>query len=107
MMRLVNTVCVLVIITLVTALYHVRYSAEAEMRAVQSVERSMQAARDTKKTLEAEWSSLNDPRRLQELAKQHLALGYLHADQVVDLRPQEIRPISVLLQRGGTPDETR
>ncbi|MDA9230214.1 hypothetical protein OAI46_03115 [Alphaproteobacteria bacterium] len=107
MIRLVNALCVLVIITLVTALYHVRYSAEAEMRAVQSVERSMGVERDTQKTLEAEWSSLNDPRRLQGLAKQHLKLDYLKAKQVLDLRPQEIRSISALLQRAGASDETR
>jgi cell division protein FtsL len=107
MIRLVNIICAVFIIALTAAVYHVRYSADAEMRALQKVEDSMLAARDERRTLEAEWSSLNDPRRLQELANRYLSLSYLAANQVIDLRPDEIRPISVLLQSGEVSDGPR
>jgi hypothetical protein len=44
---------------------------------------------------------------LQELANRYLSLNYLSANQVIDLRPDEIRPISVLLQSGEVSDGSR
>ncbi len=107
MIRVINTLCVVVIIALTAAVYHVRYSADAELRALENVRHAMRDARDERRTLEAEWSSLNDPRRLQELAQRYLSLNYLSANQVIDLRPDEIRPIPVLMQNEEVSDVTR
>ena len=100
MIRWVNAIMAVVLIVLVAALYHIRYSAEAEIRALRQAERAIIAEADYRQTLQAEWSSLNDPRRLQALAERYLALAYLQAEQVIDLRPEEIRPITVLMQQG-------
>ena len=100
MMRWVNVMCFVAIIILIAALYHVRYSADSEIRALRHAERAILAEQDRQQTLQAEWSSLNDPRRLQDLADRYLSLDPLKAEQVIDLRPREIRPIQVLMQQG-------
>ena len=100
MIRWVNVMCFVAIIVLIAALYHVRYSADSEIRALRQAERSILAEQDQLQTLQAEWSSLNDPRRLQALADRYLNLKPLQVEKVIDLRPREIRPIQVLMQQG-------
>ena len=63
------------LIIMIGALYHIRYSAEGEARAVKKMERAIAAEEDVQRTLRAEWSSLNDPRRLQDLARHYLEIG--------------------------------
>ena len=83
MIRIFNITCFFVIVSLVAAVYHIRYSAEVEARKLQTLERKIMAAEDLRQTLAAEWSSLNDPRRLQVLVSQHLTLSPLEAHQVM------------------------
>ena len=83
MIRIFNIACFFVIVSLVTAVYHIRYSAEVEARKLHALERKITAAEDLRQTLAAEWSSLNDPRRLQVLVSQHLALSPLEAHQIM------------------------
>ena len=102
MIRIVNIVCFLVIVSLVAAVYHIRYSAEVEARKLHALERKITAAEDMRQTLAAEWSSLNDPRRLQILVSRHLKLSPLKAHQIMLPDPPVPTPIPVkLLQQGG------
>ena len=89
------------------ALYHIRYSAEAEAKALRDVQRIMAAEQDRRRTLQAEWASLNDPRRLQILSQQYLSLDYLRASQVLDLRDEATLSIPVLLIPQGGSDAER
>lgn len=97
MMRFINTALVVALIGMVGALYHIRYSAEAEARALRKLERQINAEYDRQRTLRAEWSSLNDPRRLQTLSRQYLKLDTLRPSQIIDARPRETQTIPVLL----------
>ncbi|MCH1568930.1 MAG: hypothetical protein L7U47_05895 [Alphaproteobacteria bacterium] len=105
MVRMVNIVLAFVCVILVAALYHIRYSAEAEAKALRQVERIIAVEQDRRRTLEAEWASLNDPRRLQALSQQYLSLDYLRASQVLDLRDGSALSIPVLLVPQGGSDE--
>ena len=103
MIRIVNIVCFLMIVSLLAAVYHVRYSAEVEARKLHALERKITAAKDMRQTLAAEWSSLNDPRRLQILASRHLTLSPFEAHQVMPLDalvPTSI-PVKLLRQEGA------
>ena len=104
MIRIVNIVCFLAIVSLVATVYHIRYSAEVEARKLHALERKITAAEDMRQTLAAEWSSLNDPRRLQVLVSRHLALAPLEAHQVMLPEAPASQPVAVkLLQIEGTP----
>ena len=84
------------IVSLVAAVYHIRYSAEVEARKLHTLERKITAAEDLRQTLAAEWSSLNDPRRLQVLVSQHLACR-TQAHQVMLPDASTLTPIPVKL----------
>ena len=92
MIRLINSLCFMCLIVTFTALYHIRYSAEEEARALRQLERDIILAENRRATLHAEWSSLNNPRRLQQLAEQYLSLKNVEARQLIDLRPADTRP---------------
>lgn len=97
MIKVVNITLSLALVTLIATLYHIRYSAEAEAKAVRHLERKIAEEEDRRRTLRAEWASLNDPRRLQMLTRQYLSLDYLRASQVLDLRDDEPRSIPIVL----------
>ncbi len=101
MIRLVNTLCFICLVGLIVALYHIRYSAETEARALRRIEARIMAAKDRRDTLNAEWSSLNDPRRLQALSEQHLSLYNVEAHQIIDMRPDARRAMPVLMRGRG------
>ncbi len=106
MMRWVNISLAVVLIAVIAALYHIRYSAEAEARVVRQLERQINQQHDLQRTLQAEWSSLNDPRRLQLLARDYLKLDYLRASQIIDMRHQGTHTVQIMLNqnlsdRGG------
>lgn len=95
------------LIIMIGVLYHIRYSAEGEARALKKMERAIAAEEDVQRTLRAEWSSLNDPRRLQDLARHYLKLDYLRPSQVMDMRPDTTRTIAITLQQEEAADEPR
>ncbi len=97
MIRIFNIACFFMIVSLVAAVYHIRYSAEVEARKLHTLERKITAAEDLRQTLAAEWSSLNDPRRLQVLVSQHLTLSPLEAHQVMLPDASTLTPIPVKL----------
>lgn len=108
MMRWVNISLAAALVVLIAALYHIRYSAESEARAVRQLERQIAAEHDRQRTLQAEWASLNDPRRLQILSRQYLELDTLRATQVIDMRTPRSETIPVVLPTdAGGADEPR
>ena len=107
MVRMLNIALLFIFVILVAALYHIRYSAEAEAKALRDTQRIMAAEQDRRRTLQAEWASLNDPRRLQILSRQYLSLDYLRASQVLDLRDETTLSIPVLMVPQGDGDAER
>ena len=107
MVKFLNITLAFIVVVLVATLYHIRYSAEAEAKALRHMQRIMAVEQDRRRTLEAEWASLNDPRRLQMLSRQYLSLDYLRASQVLDLRDDRTLTIQVLMMPQGGADEPR
>ncbi len=97
MIKSVNIALAVSLVALIATLYHIRYSAEAEAQNVRQLERQLAHQKDRRRTLQAEWASLNDPRRLQLLSRQYLSLDYLRASQVLDLRDDTPRSIPIVL----------
>lgn len=85
MIRLMNMNAVFLAVTVAVAFinYHVKYSAQHKAQALAKIERKIAQEDEQIKVLEAEWSYLNEPQRLQKLAERNLDLGRITADQVV------------------------
>lgn len=63
-------------------LYKVKHDVRELEEELAGLNRAIQERRDRIHVLEAEWSLLNEPERLRDLATRHLALGPLRADQL-------------------------
>jgi len=84
MLRSINFILIAIIVVLLTALYHIRYSADAEIKAINKATSMMRDEQLKQQVLQAEWASLNNPQRLEQFANQYLDLvpaqaGQLHA----------------------------
>ncbi len=83
MIRLVNLAAILITLTASYALYRMKYEATDYSRQVIDLREEIAAERDLINVLEAEWSYLNEPQRIQRLADQYLELQTLDARQIV------------------------
>lgn len=85
MIRLMNMNAVFLAVTVAVAFgnYHVKYEAQRKAAALAKIDAQISREDEQLKVLDAEWSHLNEPERLQALAERHLALGRISAEQVV------------------------
>ena len=74
------------------ALYAMKYDTGKEAAANAGLRAEIAQEREAIRILEAEWSLLNQPDRLQKLAKRHLKLGPLRPEQIVDIASLPERP---------------
>ncbi|MCE1236811.1 MAG: hypothetical protein LWW93_10690 [Hyphomicrobiales bacterium] len=78
MMRMINFLLIALMLIGAGVVYDFKYEAEKATARVAKINRKIEAERDAIATLKAEWSLLNQPRRLQELTEKHHA--YLELD---------------------------
>jgi cell division protein FtsL len=97
MMRLLN-ICVIVALV-VAAAYVYRIKFESTRKAEQAARLRLDIRRehDTLAALRAEWSRLDNPMRIQELARRHLSLRSIETRQFDQLdrlpeRPRDLDP---------------
>ncbi len=99
MIRFLNLISVVLLLATLTMLYHVRYSADAQKRAMRDIDEKIFASLKEQQILRAEWTSLNNPVRLQNLAQTHLGLTYLSERQLevaVNLRQLDDAGLNLL-----------
>jgi len=77
-MRMINFVLVGLMLIGAGVVYDFKYEAEKATARVAKINRQIEGERDAIATLKAEWSLLNQPKRLQELVEKHHA--YLELD---------------------------
>ena len=82
MIRVVNMIIFIAVILRFAAVYHIGYGADAEHKAIRNAERAIEKEKITRRILEAEWVSLNNPARLEKLSEMHLRLEPLAATQI-------------------------
>ena len=66
-------------------LFSITYRVQALEEELARVDRDILQERETLHVLRAEWSYLNEPGHLGELARRHLALAPLQASQMTDI----------------------
>ena len=82
MMRSINFVLIVAVIGLSVGLYDIKYKAEDAVRHARQLERRIANEREAIRVLRAEWSYLNQPERLQELASRYTELRPLSDGQI-------------------------
>ncbi|MFZ2102807.1 MAG: hypothetical protein WAU86_19810 [Oricola sp.] len=85
MMRVINIVLVVLMLGAATWTYNVKHTAERNLADIRDLEQRINLEKDTISLLEADWSLLDQPARLQ-------ALSDLYATEL-QLRPTEPRQI--------------
>jgi hypothetical protein len=80
------------------AMFQVKYEVMQLEDKIVRINRSIAASQESVRVLNAEWSFLNQPNRLDQLAKRYLSLGPINTAQ--------IGRVDALPRRPGTADET-
>ncbi len=91
MIRLLSAVGVTLLILVSFGLYNGVYAAKAHERELQALSAEIVKEGESIRVLKAEWSYLNQPERLQALARKHLALAPTGANQIVVLASLPLR----------------
>ncbi len=92
MIRAAAVVWSVLAIAVGVGLFMLKYEVQGLEDELSRLNREIRADRAAVHVLEAEWSYLNDPARLRELATRHLGLVPLAPDQVSSLAQLPLRP---------------
>ncbi|MGH6892348.1 MAG: cell division protein FtsL [Dongiaceae bacterium] len=85
MIRISALVWVVVLALLGIGLFQVKYNVQTKERELRDVHRRIEANLAAIHVLEAEWSYLNDPLRLADLARRHTGLAPTTPSQIGDI----------------------
>jgi cell division protein FtsL len=114
MIRLLNIALVFNVLVAAFVLYTLEHATRATERRIAGIEAEIGDEQEVIKLLEAEWSSLTRPARLQEIAEKRLGLKPILPTQMVGITelgervpekplelppPQSTDPIGDILQR--------
>lgn len=103
-MRLTNSFLVLLVLGCAATLYQLEFTTRGLEREIASTKRQISDKTEAIKLLNAEWSSLTRPERLQRLAEQELQMQTLKPQQIVrveDLASQIPEAPEVKLEKEG------
>jgi hypothetical protein len=78
------------------ALFHTSYQVQALGEDLAGLNRTIIQEQEAIQILKAEWSYMNDPNRIEEMARRHLLLGPTTSDQMITSVagiPQRLQPI--------------
>jgi cell division protein FtsL len=94
MIRLLN-ICVIAALFVAAAyVYKIKYESTQRVEQVAKLRAEIRREHDAIAALRAEWSRLDSPARIQELAKRHLARQFDRLDQLPE-RPSPLVPPGV------------
>lgn len=101
MLRTINILLVVFMLAGAAVVYDLKYEAERATSKVAKITRKIDGERDAIATLKAEWSLLNQPKRLQDLAERYHS--YLELDP---LDPTQIGTIDDIPFKQAVPGDT-
>jgi cell division protein FtsL len=93
MIRIVNIIALAITVTVAFGLYKLKYNTTLAAQTLSRLESDTAAEREAIKVLNAEWSHLNSPQRIEELARKHLTLQDIEKGQMIDLQDVPFRPL--------------
>ena len=86
-------------------LFHVSYRVQSLEEELTQVNHDILSEQETLHLLRAEWSYLNEPTRLAELTRRHLALAPLAAGQMVRIEDLPLRLPPLIAETAPLKDE--
>lgn len=92
MIRIGTVIWFVMLALLGVGLFQVKYAVQAKERELRKVNRQIAADHEAMRVLEAEWSYLNDPVRLADLARRHTDLAPVMASQMGSFDALPMRP---------------
>ena len=95
MLRFVTMFVFIALFGVSAGLYHVKYSVDHMERLGIGLKAKIADEQEAMRILEAEWSSLNRPDRLQKLSSQYLELAPVLVTQVVSFSAIPEKPVDV------------
>jgi len=104
MLKIFNALLVIAVLVSGYALYGLEHATRSEERGIAVTKRRIDETREAIKLLNAEWSSLTRPERIQKLAEQNLNLQPTRAQQFVsvdDLMTKVPETVPVKLEEQG------
>jgi hypothetical protein len=106
MTRLAGLALLLVAAAAALALYQIKFEVAALEEDLDATRRSIFAQEEAMQVLHAEWSYLNRPERIADLAERHLGLQQMSAEQIlrIDRLPQ--RPVQAVALEGAAVAES-
>jgi cell division protein FtsL len=111
-LRVINGILVAALLCAAFWLYQLEYQARVAEDQIRGLKRQIQSEYEAIRLLRAEWAHLSRPQRIEELARKHLPLAPLKAQQIVSAKdlvkaipeydrfrkPEEGDPIASLLE---------
>src|SRR6185295_13830980 len=92
MMRLLNICVIAALVAAAAYVYKIKFESTRQAERVAKVRSEIRREHDAIAALRAEWSRLDNPSRIQELAKRHLKLQAIDARQFDQLDRLPARP---------------
>ena len=104
MSKTVNFVFVGLVLAVATATYVVKYGSEIEHNNISRLERDIRTEKEAIDILQANWSLLTSPSRIQTLTKRHgdeLNLDILQSHQVIGIEQIPLKPVEAPVDRSA------
>jgi cell division protein FtsL len=96
-MRLLNIMVIVLLVMAAAYVYEIKFQATVQAERVAKLRSEIRRERDAVAALRAEWAKLDNPARIQGLAKRHTTLRPIDATQIDNFdrlpeRPPQIVP---------------
>jgi cell division protein FtsL len=96
MWRLLNLAVIAALVLAAGWVYEIKYSATRQAERVAKLRAEIRRERDAIAALRAEWAQLDNPDRIQILAKRHLTLKPIEATQFDALERLPDKPVEIV-----------
>ena len=98
MLRILNVILVLMVLASAFTIYSLEHETRRGERRIAELKRAISDEQEMIRLLEAEWSNLTRPRRIEQLVHQHLELKPLSPLQLVEAKDLDaklpLRPVA-------------
>lgn len=92
MMRVLNFLVIAALVAAAAHVYRIKFESTRQVERIATLRMEIRQEHDTIAALRAEWSKLDSPARIQELANRHLSLKPVDPRQFDTLRNLPARP---------------
>jgi cell division protein FtsL len=96
MLRLLNLAVIAALVLAAVWVYEIKYSATRQAERVAKLRVEVRRERDAVAALRAEWAQLDNPDRIQILARRHLTLKPIQAIQFDSLDRLPDKPVDIV-----------